>query len=106
MLDDKEHMIAEIESLEGKANQVAIPREAMGAGDPPLLGVVGAFFGWQAVLFSLFTSCVYALLAAFLGRVGLGRPLPFGPFLALGGLTWVFGGWKLWEMYLVYAGLK
>lgn len=106
VLDDKEHKIAKIESLEGKARKVVIPREAMGAGDPPLLGMIGAFLGWQAVLFALFTSCVYALVAAFLGRVGLGRPLPFGPFLALGGLTWVFGGWKLWEVYLVYAGLK
>lgn len=105
VLDDQEHMIAEIETLEGKADLVVIPREAMGGGDPPLLGMIGAFLGWQAVLFALFASCVYALVAAALGRIGFGRQLPFGPFLALGGLTWVFGGWKLWEMYLVYSGL-
>ncbi len=106
VINEKEHMIAKIESLEGKAAQVVIPREAMGGGDPPLLGMLGAFLGWQAVLFTLFTAGVYALVAAFLGRVGFGRPLPFGPFLALGGLTWVLGGWRLWEMYLVYAGLR
>ena len=106
VIGDEEHMISEIETLEGQAARVVIPQEAMGGGDPPLLGMIGAFFGWQAVIFALFTSGIYALVAAFLGRVGFGKPLPFGPFLALGGLTWVFGGWKLWEMYLVYAGLR
>ena len=88
-----------MKSFSGKADEVVIPREAMGAGDPPLLGMIGAFIGWQGVLFSLFASCVYALVAAVLGRIGFGRPLPFGPFLALGGLTWIFGGWKLWQWY-------
>jgi len=107
VLDDSEvRMIREIQSVEGRAERVVIPREVMGGGDPPLLGMIGAFLGWQAVLFSLFSAGVYTLLAAFLGRVGFGRPLPFGPFLALGGLSWVFGGWKLWEMYLAYAGLR
>jgi leader peptidase (prepilin peptidase)/N-methyltransferase len=103
VLDDEEHMIEKIESLEGKADLVVIPREAMGGGDPPLLGMIGAFLGWQGVVFSLFTSCIYALVAAVLGRVGFGRPLPFGPFLALGGLTWVFGGWRLWELYFAFV---
>ena len=106
VIDGEERMISDLKSLEGRADSVVIPREAMGAGDPPLLGMIGAFVGWQGVLFSLFASCIYALLAAGLGRVGFGRPLPFGPFLALGGLTWILGGWKLWEMYLVYSGLK
>lgn len=106
VLDGKEHRIAKIKSLEGRANRVVIPREAMGSGDPPLLGMIGAFIGWQGVLFALFTSCLYTLAGALLCRVGFGRPLPFGPFLALGGLTWIFGGWRLWEMYLEYAGLR
>ena len=99
-------MIEDIESLEGLADQVVIPREAMGGGDPPLLGMIGAFVGWQGVLFSLFASCLYTLAAAALGRIGFGRPLPFGPFLALGGLTWIFGGWRLWEFYLESVGLR
>lgn len=103
VLDDEEHMIEKIESLEGKAVRVVIPREAMGGGDPPLLGMIGAFLGWQGVVFTLFSSCIYALMAALLGRIGFGRPLPFGPFLALGGLTWVFGGWRLWEMYFAFV---
>lgn len=86
-------------SLSGTAQRVVRPREAMGAGDPPLLAMIGSFLGWPAVLFSLFVSSLYALVAALLGRVGFGRPLPFGPFLALAGLTWAFGGWRIWEWY-------
>ncbi|WP_308988462.1 prepilin peptidase [Roseibacillus persicicus] len=92
--------IEEISSLSGKATEVVRPREAMGGGDPPLLAMIGAFLGWPAVIFTLFGSSLYALLGALLLRVGLGKPLPFGPFLALAGVTWAFGGWKIWEWYL------
>jgi leader peptidase (prepilin peptidase)/N-methyltransferase len=102
-INGEEHMIEKIASLSGKAERVVIPREAMGSGDPPLLGMIGAFIGWQGVLFTVFSSCIYAIVAAILGRVGFGRALPFGPFLALGAVTWVFGGWKLWEAYFAFV---
>lgn len=89
----------DIKSLEGKAEGVVIPREAMGSGDPHLLGMIGAFLGWEAVLFTIFASSVYAIIAAIITRVGFGKPLPYGPFLALGAVTWLFGGWKLWNLY-------
>lgn len=104
-IGEKRHAIEGMTSLSGKVTKVVIPREAMGSGDPPLMGLIGAFVGWQAILFTLFTSCIYALLWALIGKVGLGqkigfgRPLPFGPFLALGGLTWIFGGWQGWIWY-------
>lgn len=99
-IGDQVFPIEEMVSLSGRASEVVRPREAMGGGDPPLLAMIGAFLGWPAVLFTLFCSSLYALLAALLGRVGLGKPLPFGPFLALAGVTWVFGGWRIWEWYL------
>ena len=92
--------IEEIESLSGRATEVVRPREAMGSGDPPLLAMIGAFLGWPAVIFTLFCSSLYAILAAMLLRVGFGKPLPFGPFLALAGVTWAFGGWQIWEWYM------
>lgn len=91
--------IEKLKSLSGKATEVVIPREAMGSGDPHLLGMIGAFLGWQAVLFTIFTSCLYAIAAAIVARVGFGKPLPYGPFLALGTLTWIFGGWQWWQAY-------
>lgn len=104
-IGEKRYSIEEMESLSGKVTKVVIPREAMGSGDPPLMGLIGAFLGWQAVLLTLFTSCIYALLWALIGKigwgekVGFGRVLPFGPFLALGGVTWIFGGWQGWLWY-------
>ncbi|MGE9267522.1 MAG: prepilin peptidase [Verrucomicrobiales bacterium] len=92
--------IADLKSLKGKAERVRIPREAMGMGDPHLLAMCGAFLGWPAVLFTILASSLYAIAAALIARVGFGRPLPYGPFLALGALTWVFGGWQWWNAYL------
>jgi len=91
-------------SLDGTATSVVIPREAMGIGDVHLLGMIGAFFGWSGVFFSLFGASVFAIIAAVIGRIGFGKQLPFGPFLAMGALTWAFGGWKLWAWYLDFLG--
>jgi leader peptidase (prepilin peptidase)/N-methyltransferase len=91
--------IENVKALDGKAARAVIPREAMGMGDVHLLGTIGAFFGWMGVFFSLFAASLLALAAAVLGRVGFGRPLPFGPFLILGSLIWMFGGWKLAQWY-------
>ncbi len=99
-IEGERWMIEEIDSLSGFAQKVVRPREAMGGGDPPLLAMIGAFLGWPAVLFSLFCSSLYALVAALLLRVGFGKPVPFGPFLALAGITWAFGGWRVWEWYM------
>jgi leader peptidase (prepilin peptidase)/N-methyltransferase len=69
-------------------------------GDVHLLGMIGAFFGWTGVLFSLFAASIFAIIAALIGRIGFGRQLPFGPFLAMGAVAWMFGAWRLWEWYL------
>lgn len=92
-------LLDDLKSLEGRGTSAVIPREAMGMGDVYLLGSIGAFFGWAGVVFSLFSASLYAIVAAVLGRIGFGRPLPFGPFLILGSLTWMFGGWKIAQWY-------
>ena len=96
---EKSWGIEGLTSLEGSAIKVEVPREAMGMGDPHLLGMIGAFLGWPAVVFVVFSSCLFAILAALVARIGFGRPLPYGPFLALGALSWMAGGWKLWNWY-------
>lgn len=98
--DGSEVALEDLKSLAGESAKAVIPREAMGMGDVHLLGMVGAFFGGFGILFTLFASSLYAIVAAMLGRIGFGRPLPFGPFIVLGALTWLFGGWKLAEIYL------
>ncbi|TAE73460.1 MAG: prepilin peptidase [Verrucomicrobia bacterium] len=91
--------IEDLKSLDGKARHAVIPREAMGMGDVHLMGAIGAFFGWTGVFFSLFAASIYAIAAAVLGRIGFGMRLPFGPFLILGALSWMFGGWKIASWY-------
>ncbi len=98
-MQGEKYAIEDMKSLEGKVTKVAIPREAMGDGDPPLLGLIGAFIGWHGVIFTLFAACIFAIIWAVPSRTGFGRQLPFGPFLALGGAAWIFGGWMLWEWY-------
>ena len=100
--DGKVHRLAKLKSLDGTAMRTVIPREAMGSGDPHLLGMIGAFFGWTGVIFALFGGCLLALAAALIGRIGFGKPLPFGPFLALGAGVWLFGGWKLFAWYVAF----
>jgi prepilin signal peptidase PulO-like enzyme (type II secretory pathway) len=56
------------------------------------------------MFFTLFAASLYAIVAALIGRIGFGKALPFGPYLALGGVTWAFGGWKLWTWYLGLLG--
>jgi leader peptidase (prepilin peptidase)/N-methyltransferase len=91
--------LEKIKTLEGTSDSAVIPREAMGMGDVHLMGVIGAFFGWSGVFFTLLASSLYAIAAAVLGRIGFGMRLPFGPFLVLGAITWLLGGWKLAEWY-------
>ena len=98
------HPLAKMKSLDGTATSTVIPREAMGMGDVHLLGMIGAFFGWTGVFFSLFAASIFAILAALIGRIGFGKQLPFGPFLAMGAAAWIFGAWRLWEWYLNSLG--
>ncbi len=96
--------LARMKSLAGMATSAVIPREAMGMGDVHLLGMIGAFFGWSGVVFTLFSASIFAIVAALIGRIGFGKQLPFGPFLALGAAAWVFGGWHVWAWYLALLG--
>jgi leader peptidase (prepilin peptidase)/N-methyltransferase len=102
--DGTVHLLENVKSLDGIATSTVIPREAMGMGDVHLLGMIGAFFGWTGVFFSLFAASVFAIIAALIGRIGWGKPLPFGPFLAMGAVAWMFGAWRLWEWYLSTLG--
>jgi leader peptidase (prepilin peptidase)/N-methyltransferase len=105
LADGRQFDLEKMVSLSGRARSVVIPREAMGMGDVHLLAMIGAFFGWSGVFFSLFGASLFAIVAAVIGRIGFGKQLPFGPFIAMGAAAWMFGGWQLWRMYLDFLGL-
>lgn len=82
----------------------AFKKEAMGFGDVKLMGAIGAFLGWQAVVFAIVASSFFGTLVGLTlilaGKSKLGSRLPFGPYIALAGLVWVFWGPKLVDAYL------
>ncbi len=93
----------DLDEITGTANEIQIPREAMGRGDLKFLACIGAFLGWRAVLFSVFAGSLYGsiigLLILALGKRVWSLKLPFGPYLALGAVTWMFLGESLLRWY-------
>jgi len=92
-----------VDSLSGKAEQVEIPREAMGFGDVLFLMMIGSFIGWQGVLFTVFAA---SLLGAVIGLAAKwrssawGARIPFGPYLAVGAVLWLLIGRQFVAAYL------
>ena len=84
----------------------AFGREAMGMGDVFLMGAVGALFGPVAALFALVVSSVFGS-AVGVGMVALSKTkfgrfveIPYGPYICLGCLCWMFFGPQLVSAYL------
>jgi len=76
----------------------------MGMGDVKLAFLLGAVLG-RNVPVALFAGMIFALLpSAFLlarhGRAARKMAIPFGPFLALGGVVALFAGHPILEWYL------
>lgn len=82
-------------------------KEGMGFGDFKLLAAIGAWLGWQILpltilLSSLVGAVVGISLILFAGR-GRQVPIPFGPYLAGGGLIALFWGQAMTRAYLGIA---
>lgn len=84
--------------LEVVTDQVILPREAMGLGDVKFMGAIGAFLGWRAVIFSLALSSIIGSLVGVAlvvtGRRSWSNRLPYGPYIAVAAIIWIFGGYK------------
>jgi leader peptidase (prepilin peptidase)/N-methyltransferase len=84
----------------------AFKREAMGMGDVFLMGAVGALFGPIAVLVTLILSSVVGSVVGvsliLLSKTKLGgfTPIPYGPYICIGCLSWMFFGPQLVDWYL------
>lgn len=94
--------------LQAISAEVVLPREAMGLGDVKFMGAIGAFLGWKAVLFALMASSTIGAavgITTILLRRQSSRVLPYGPYIALAALIWIFGGARLVEWWFSGAGL-
>ena len=69
-------------------------REGMGGGDIKLLAMIGAFLGWQSLPFVVFGSSLLGVVAGVWAMVeqrkGGKTVIPYGPFLAMAALLYLF----------------
>ena len=79
-------------------------KEGMGGGDIKLLAMMGAFLGWRSVPFIIFASSligsVIGVSVMLLQKRDGKLAIPFGPFLALGGVLYIFFGKAIILWYL------
>jgi leader peptidase (prepilin peptidase)/N-methyltransferase len=80
-------------------------RESMGGGDIKLSALLGAYLGWQQVIFVLVSASFFGAVIGVVGillskQVKKTRLIPFGPFLALGALVAIFFGQYLIDLYV------
>jgi leader peptidase (prepilin peptidase) / N-methyltransferase len=81
-------------------------KEGMGYGDFKLLAAIGAWTGWQVLPFVVVVS---AALGAIVGSIGLwlarrgaDTRIPFGPYLALGGIVGLLWGREAVTLWIGY----
>ena len=79
--------------------------EGIGGGDFTLLAMIGACLGWRAVFITIFFGSLAALATAVIMAVRAGEfhpqmKLPFGPFLSLAALVYLFFGEQILRWYL------
>jgi leader peptidase (prepilin peptidase)/N-methyltransferase len=79
-------------------------KEGMGYGDFKLLAALGAWLGWKSlpiiILLSSVVGAAVGICLIFLARRGRDVPIPFGPYLAGGGLIALLGGQSILDWYL------
>jgi leader peptidase (prepilin peptidase) / N-methyltransferase len=96
-------LLADVATLSGKTRYAEFPREAMGLGDVKLIAAVGAFLGWQGVLFTIPAASVigasFGLATLAFGKHEWSARIPFGPYLAAGAVIWLFWGHQLLSWY-------
>ncbi|WP_028060266.1 prepilin peptidase [Candidatus Solirubrobacter pratensis] len=103
--DVVEHLIAGAAALAFFLIAAVAYPAGMGMGDVKLAGVMGLFLG-RAVAPAIFTALIagtlvgVVIIARFGAAEGRKKGIPFGPWLALGGVVGVFAGDALVDWYL------
>lgn len=89
----------------GTIAEWVLKKEAMGGGDVKLLAMIGAFTGWQGVLWTLFVASFVGSAVGIYFRVTRGEEkLPFGPYLAVAAFLYLFFGQGFFDWYRQMIG--
>lgn len=95
-IGDEQFSPENVHHMEAVTDHVSLPREAMGFGDVKFMAAIGAFLGWQAVIFTLTVSALLGsavgITAIVLRRRNWSSLIPFGPYIALAATIWIFFG--------------
>jgi leader peptidase (prepilin peptidase)/N-methyltransferase len=106
-IDDEVIPPESVAHLEAVCSEIVLPREAMGLGDVKFMAAIGAFLGWQAIVFTLLIAslvgAVYGGVMVLLHKREWSGRIYFGPFLALAATLWVFAGHRLVTWYLHFS---
>ena len=78
---------------------LVLGQESLGLGDVTLMGMIGAFLGWQPVIFVIVLAPLCAIFVGLAVRLTTGRNyIPFGPYLSLAAII-VLLSWRwLWML--------
>jgi len=80
-------------------------KEGMGYGDFKMLAAIGAWFGWMmlptVILLSSIAGSIIGIGLMAFAKKGRNTAIPFGPYLALGGIAALFWGNQLSHLYLL-----
>lgn len=80
--------------------------DGMGGGDIKLLAMIGAWLGWQSLPFVIFASSlsgtIVGLIAMGYQKKGGRTRIPFGPFLSITALIFIFSSEKILYYFQLY----
>jgi leader peptidase (prepilin peptidase)/N-methyltransferase len=81
--------------------RLATGKHGMGYGDFKLLAALGAWMGWQALPMIVLMAAVAGIVVGLvlrLRKTPTDPQMPFGPYLAVGGLAYLLCGQQIWGL--------
>ncbi len=82
--------------------EVIKKRACVGGGDLKYLAAIGFFYGILASFLIIFFASVFALIYVIIIKHNVKKSFPFGPFLAISSLVYLFFGKFIINFYLQY----
>ena len=83
---------------------LATKKEGMGGGDIKLLAMIGALIGWKGILFTIiissFVGTIVGVIVMMRTQKDMKLAIPFGPFLSIGAISYIFFGKEVIYWYL------